>query len=194
MITFKNVSQARNLRRSPSPSQLRGQTSHRDRWKETLPVRPGHMPGTPTHRSSSSLSGLSPSNVRMHKPSPSLSTSNGFPKPQISSMRNSVSGTTRGGENKHRRSVSIVSLGGEAVDEGLPRSPQLNSQRPAGGHTRSASLQLLPRRTAMLTGAMSPGGQTVLYTKTQANDIVRDSKRTRIHRTFSHVSRVLHLC
>ena len=139
-------------------------------------MRSGHAPGMPCHRNLSSLPGFPPSNTRMHKQTLSLSNSNGFPKAPTSGVRDGVPGKTKGGDNKHRRSVSIVSLGGDAVDEGLSRSPQLSSQLPARGHTRSASLQVLPRRTAVLSGSLSPGRQAIIYNEVHANDPVRDSK------------------
>ena len=164
-ITFKNVAQPRSLRRSPSPSQSRGHTSHRERWKEALPMRSAQSPGIAAHRNSSSLPGFVTSKARMHKQTSSLSTSNGFAPAPVSGLREGVPTTSRGGESKHRRSVSIVSLGGETGDETSPQGQHMSSGRPTRGHTRSASLQVLPRRGAVLSGGLSSGNFTITYTE-----------------------------
>ena len=164
-ITFKNVAQPRSLRRSPSPSQFRGHASHRERWKEALPMRSGQSPGIAAHRNSSSLPGFATSKARMHKQTLSLSTSNGFPPASVSGLREAAPAVSRGGESKHRRSVSIVSLGGETGEETSPHGQHMNSGRPTRGHTRSASLQVLPRRGAVLGGGPSSGNLTVTHTE-----------------------------
>ena len=164
-ITFKNVAQPRSLRRSPSPSQFRGHTSHRERWKEALPMRSGQSPGIAAHRNSSSLPGFATSKARMHKQTLSLSTSNGFPPAPVSGLREGAPAASRGGENKHRRSVSIVSLGGETGEETLSHGQHMNSGRPTRGHARSASLQVLPRRGAVLGGGPSSGNLTITHTE-----------------------------
>ena len=164
-ITFKNVAQPRSLRRSPSPSQFRGHTSHRERWKEALPMRSGQASGIAAHRNSSSLPGFATSKARMHKQTMSLSTSNGFPTAPMSGLREGAPAASKGGETKHRRSVSIVSLGGEIGEETLSHGQHINSGRPTRGHMRSASLQVLPRRTAILGGGPSSGNLTVPHTE-----------------------------
>ena len=156
-ITFKNVSQPRSFRRSPSPSQLRGQISHRDRWKEALPMRSGQAPGIVTHKNSSSLSGVTPSRHKIHKQTLSLGTSNGLAQPPIPGLRRDTTLAPKGRETKHRRSVSIVSIGGENAEEALSHGHQYNLGRPARGHTRSASLQVLPERPAVFGGGSTSG-------------------------------------
>lgn len=55
------------------------------------------------------------------------------------------------GGQRHKRSVSIVSMGGEAsvASESYIHGQTLGSTRPGRGHTRAASLQVLPRRTGV---------------------------------------------
>ncbi|KAJ9209122.1 hypothetical protein DTO021D3_430 [Paecilomyces variotii] len=52
-----------------------------------------------------------------------------------------------GSNHKHKRSISILSIDSEGGgNDKTPVPPQLNRSRPAKGHGRSASLQILPRR------------------------------------------------
>ena len=123
-------------------------------------MRSGQSPGIAAHKNSSSLPGFATSKARMHKQTLSLSTSNGFPPTPVSGLREGAPTASRGGENKHRRSVSIVSLGGETGEETLSHGQHMSSGRPTRGHTRSASLQVLPRRGAVLGGGPSSGNLT----------------------------------
>lgn len=118
-------------------------------------LRSGTMsPRLPTGRSSSG-----------HKPSLSLSVPAG-PKPPASPL---PPPSANGGiGHKHKRSISIVSLGSEAGVEGQGRgqgedgfkSPHTPQGRPArGGHGRSASLHTLPRRSPMLNGPTPNSGK-----------------------------------
>ena len=128
-------------------------------------MRSGQAPGIAAHRNSSSLPGFTTSKARMHKQTLSLSTSNGFLPAPISGLREGAPAVPKGGENKHRRSVSIVSLGGESGEETLSHGQHISSGRPTRGHTRSASLQVLPRRAAMLGGGSLSGNLTINHTE-----------------------------
>lgn len=96
-----------------------------------------------------------------HKPSLSLSVPAG-PKPPASAL------PANGGiGHKHKRSISIVSIGSEAGIEGQGRgqgedgfkSPHMPQGRAGrGGHGRSASLHTLPRRSPMLNGSTPNSG------------------------------------
>ncbi len=168
-ITFKNISQARSLRRSPSPSsQLRSHSSPRERWKETLPMRSAQNLDNTGHRNSPSLSGLSQPRSKLHKQALSLSTSNGLPQAPLD-VQDGMAKGPRAGNNKHRRSVSIVSLGGETIDQAQSPGPVLSSVRPGHGHARAASLQILPRHTGTGIGGSISGSQTTLSTSQCAN-------------------------
>lgn len=172
-ITFKNVSQVRNVRRSPSPSsQVRGHAAKRERWKEALPLRSTQAPSVAGHRISPSIPGFPQPNTRTHKPALPLSTSNGFPQALAPRAPEGLSGMASSRSNKHRRSISIVSIGGDTVDEVPAPGQSALSGRPVRGHTRASSLQVLPRRTGMSSGGPLTGSQTVLRTWLRANDSV----------------------
>lgn len=112
-------------------------------------------PRLPTGRSSSG-----------HKPSLSLSVPAGPKTPASPLPAPSVNG---GIGHKHKRSISIVSIGSEAGIEGQGRgqvedgfkSPHIPQGRAAarGGHGRSASLHTLPRRSPMPNGSTPNSGK-----------------------------------
>ncbi len=157
-ITFKNIAVARSLRRSPSPSSHKtSHGSHRELWKETLPMRSVNAPTSATHRKSPSFSGFSQTHARAHKQALSISSANGFPKFPIVNVHEGVSSTAFPADNKHRRSVSIVSIRGEATDETCRYGQSLNPGRSGHSHTRAASLHIIPRRTGLLSNSSSPG-------------------------------------
>ena len=147
-ITFKNVAQARSFRRSPSPnSDLHRHGSSRERWKETLPLRSSKSTASSNYKPSRSVPGLSEPKSKTHRPALSLSTTNGFAPTPRPGPPGSVSRTPTAGNNQHRRSVSIVSIGGDTIDETPSPNPVRSSGRPLGSHVRAASLQVLPRRS-----------------------------------------------
>lgn len=160
-ITFKNVAQTRSLRRSPSPnSQLRSHSSPRERWKETLPMRSGQGLGNNNHRKTPSLSGLSQPRAKLHRQALSLSTSNGFAQAPASAQAGVAKGP-RTGEGRHRKSVSIVSIGGETIEQAPSSSAASTSGRPSHGHARASSLQVLPRRYGPGNGGPLSGIQPI---------------------------------
>lgn len=166
-ITFKNIALARNVPRSPSPNpHPASHGSHRERWKETLPVRSTNAPTRTIHGKSPSLPGFSRSYARTHKQASSLSSANGFSKPPVTDVQNATSQSSTPGDNKHRRSVSIVSIGGEANDETSPQSHLLNSRRPSRSHTRAVSLHAIPRRNGLLSNGPSSGTSLSAYSTT----------------------------
>ena len=150
-ITFKNVARAQG---TPSPnSQLRGHGFNRERWKDTLPT---HIIQKPAggHQRQSSLASVSQPGNRTHRPALSLNTPNGshFPSSAPSNAPPAQrSGSREGGK---RRSISIVSIGSNLVEEEPIHGPPLSGiKRPSRGHSRAASLQFLPKRN----GFPSPG-------------------------------------
>lgn len=163
-ITFKNTALVRTVRRSPSPnSHPASHGSHRERWKETMPMRSANAPSSAVHRKSPSLPGFSQSNARTHKQALSLSSANGFPKTPPVDVHDGMSKASTPADNKHRRSVSIVSILGEANDESSPHSHLLNSGRSGRSHTRAASLHVMPRRHRLLSNGPSPGTSHSTY-------------------------------
>ena len=149
-ITFKNIALARSVRRSPSPNpHTASHGSHRERWKETLPMRPANAPTSAMHRKSPSLSGFSQSHARTHKQASSLNSANGFPKSPMVDVHDGTPNTSTLGGNKHRKSVSIVTIRGEAADETSPHSQLLNSGHSGHYHARTTSLHVVPRRNGL---------------------------------------------
>ncbi|KAL6717475.1 Golgi membrane exchange factor (Ric1p-Rgp1p) subunit [Lecanora helva] len=157
-ITFTNVSQVRKIRRSPSPnSQLRRNSSSRERWREALPLRSINPVQSSNHGVSTSARGVPMANSRAHKPALSLNAPNGFPPGPSLNASGSLTQKSSIGNNKHRRSVSIVSIGGDAIDEAALPGPMITSGRPIGGHVRAASLQVLPRRSPKVSSGPQSG-------------------------------------
>lgn len=163
-ITFKNIALVGSVRRSPSPNcHTASHGSHRDRWKETLPVRSANAPTSAMHRTSPSLTGFSQSHARTHKQALSLSSADGYPKSPIVDITDGISRSSNPEGNKHRRSVSIVSFRGEAYQETSPHSQLLSSGRLGHGHTRAASLHVMPRRNGLLSNGPSSGTSHSAY-------------------------------
>ncbi|KAI1514277.1 Rgp1 multi-domain protein [Pyrenophora tritici-repentis] len=158
-ITFKNVAPLQGHDRSPT-RRPNGFAMGGERQRK-LNVPPVHSSTRPSvSRNSSFASQLPPSNVRGHGPALSLytpSTTGGrasaVPPSSAHGNGNSNSngnGNGNGNSNhasaqKHGRSVSIVSLGTDAGTE-LSHDRGIPIRRPARGHGRSASLQVVPGR------------------------------------------------
>lgn len=154
-ITFTNISQVSNPRQKPSPSpELRSPTSGRERWKESLPSQSALTPFAHFHNTSVSTAQAARPNLGLHRSALSLNSSTGKNALGISSgAPREVS--FRG--QRHKRSVSIVSMVGEAsvAGETYIYSQTPGPKRPSRGHTRAASLQVLPRRTGVDPGPSS---------------------------------------
>ncbi len=170
-ITFKNVYQTPSNRRSPSPSsRLLSQTSARERWKETLPLQP--KPNDSFIGSSPNLS-MPRTKLRTHKPAASLSGPPSMkPGPGVV-----VQGRTTNGiqppSYMHRKSVSIISLAGDVSKGNEVHRAQSNSlRRPGRGHTRAASLQVLPRRTGHITPGPLSGEASFVHLLFYANGFI----------------------
>ena len=140
-ITFKNVTPPEGRDGSPVRRQ-NGFAKGGERQRKLPPVHSSTRPSV--SRNSSFTSQLPPSNLRGHRPVLSLHT------PSTAGGRRSpvppgVTHANNTGTAKHGRSVSIVSLGTDvgtevSHDRGIP------TRRPARGHGRSASLQVVPGR------------------------------------------------
>lgn len=162
-ITFKNVSQSNNLRRSPSPStQFRRHGSCRERWKETHSHRSVQGAAAYGNNTSPLMLGFHHLNTRSHTPALSLSTSNGLPLARLPNASEPASRARSSEIHTHKKSVSIVSIGGDRIDKTVPPDPILSSGRPARGHVRAASLQLLSRRAGSSNGGSSSGNHIFL--------------------------------
>lgn len=151
-ITFKNIAQSR---RAPSPSpENRAHGPLQQRWRAALPLSK-----TINETQQVPLASKNPSqtHTRGHRPALSLGSR---ASPQARKQSNEVGVGANGvafpghGHN-HKRSVSIVSIGGDFTNgEETHVDRQIStSQRPARNHGRAASLQVLPRRSS----TTSPG-------------------------------------
>jgi hypothetical protein len=162
IITFKNVSEngtpdapsgPQHLHQRRASRSLNGTgTSNSDGYfalkspqflfngnRRSLPQSPRQKTFDRSHRVSASLS------------SP-LGAAHSFPPLHTPSRLNH----TQSSGHKHKRSVSILSIDSEGGSEKTSVPSQFNRPRPRG-HGRSASLQVLPRRSTGPEEIFSPG-------------------------------------
>ncbi|KAI9776214.1 MAG: hypothetical protein M1839_000535 [Geoglossum umbratile] len=144
-ITFKNTAPVVGGAK-PNTQNNQGFPAGGDRQRKT----PWHGPVAGTRSSGALVSGASASPPRGHQPTLSLSVppSPGRRHGSPGSSGAAPNGITERPRHKHHRSVSIIPIGGSRVGgsegtktNGVPPS----GQRPSRGHTRSASLQIVPR-------------------------------------------------
>jgi hypothetical protein len=149
-ITFKNVATtsdpSRSLHRSNSSG---GHTITRERHRHPLGVQPPPLqPRTAVGQAARPLT-----TGRGHRSALSLNVSIGDDRVNRSPHHGNAIQTDGGpAQRSHRRSVSIVSLGTEERgigEESRQYGAAEPSRRPPGSHTRSSSLQILPRRSGM---------------------------------------------
>ena len=151
VITFKNVSQAHYAPKSPSPnSQPRVASFGRDRWKESLPQHSANRSlGHTRNNSVSNAEKPSQAISESHKPALSLSTPHDTQQNPAIGLKDTSKPTLNSGHNgRHRRSVSIVSIGGDLLANQYDQKQRQASisKRPGRSHARAASLQGLPRQ------------------------------------------------
>lgn len=159
-ITFTNISQVSNPRQNPAPSpELLSPTSGRERWKEALPSQSAPTPFARFHSTSVSTAKAARPNVDLHRSALSLTSSTGTKHALGTGFPSSAPRDVILGGQRHKRSVSIVSMGGETsvASETYLHNQTLGPKRPGRGHTRAASLQVLPRRTGVDPGPSSCG-------------------------------------
>ena len=123
---------------------------------------PLQLPATGSRSTTTSPRIPSARPVSHHKPSLSLSVP--ATKSPVSPAP-PVSAASSGKGHKHRRSISIVSLGSDAGiegggrgqgEEGIRSPPLVQGRQGWGGHSRSASLQTMPRRSPGLVNGSTP--------------------------------------
>lgn len=165
IITFRNIAQPNNVRKSPSPSsQFRSQASGRERWKESLPRQGANRSIGHTRNSSLSNSGYSLEAARTPGPSSAFTSPIGTRHNSFIKLNEGQPVGSKGKNGGHRRSVSIVSIG---KDPQSPPSVQQHgedfpSQRPGRGHARAASLQVLPWRGGIPQKGPTSGTKIIL--------------------------------
>jgi len=141
IITFKNVAPLEGCDGSPQRRQ-NGFATGGERQRKLPPVHSSTRPSV--SRNSSFTSQLPPPHVRGHRPALSLHTPSTAGGPRSPAPPSVTHGNSVGGQ-KHGRSVSIVSLGTDAGTE-ISHERAIPIRRPARGHGRSASLQVVPGR------------------------------------------------
>lgn len=144
MITFKNVAQVQQAQKSLSPS---SHFSGRERWKESLPQQGTNKSIGHTRNSSFSQTGLSQETLKAHTPALSLTSPIGTRHNSSTSLNQAPSTTQSDRQERHRRSISIVSIVNDPQNSRKTQDTIASTFRPDGrGHARAASLQVLPRR------------------------------------------------
>lgn len=124
----------------------------------------GHIPGIDRQRKQSvATNSISNASLRPgppgrgHRATLSLSVPPAPRRPPTESGSQTESRPKAGAGGTHKRSVSIVSIGASesSVGDVSSRGGNEPPRRPTRGHVRSASLQIVPRRTGMNGGPPS---------------------------------------
>ncbi|KAL8672766.1 MAG: hypothetical protein Q9168_002792 [Polycauliona sp. 1 TL-2023] len=168
VITFKNVAQAPGLQSaSQAPC---SPNSPRERWKDNTAAHARRQVSgrSPRHSSSTSV-GLKHRKALSHD-----AAGSNFPASPRVRPRTETRVDAPG--QKHKRSVSIVSIGGENSSSENPLQTISTSKRPTQSHGRAASLQILPGKSLASDHDPSFGFQsrassipTQEYSETQNN-------------------------
>ena len=148
-ITFRNIASTASLRtRSVRGPGTGSTTTARDRWKEVLPLR-NPTPANDTSITGSHLSSPASSHpTRGHKPTNFVSHPVGARRVHSVASSKEILGPHAIERHGHKKAISIVSLG-----KALPRGDIHESHgqrnvapRSGRGHSRAASMQVLPWR------------------------------------------------
>lgn len=175
VITFKNVAQPPIRQRTAS--RTNSHNSPRERWKDNTAahVRQQNLGHSPRYSSSISVR-------KKHRKAishdPTWSTVPASPKVQRGKEAHDEQNTTG---RKHRRSVSIVSLGGEKSSSVTPFQTISMSIRPGKGHGRAASLQDLSEKTS----ALNHGPSSIVHSKGYGPTHTKDYSQTQNDDGFS---------
>lgn len=165
-ITFKNVAPTYNSR-SPSPiTQSRRNGQGRDRWKVDVP-RQNTFAGS--QNASSSITGPTRSRAYGHRSAVSLSVPAGPRHGASTSLPGKVPLKEQAANNRHKRSVSIISIGQDIAAVDTPQASNgraISAQHPIRQHGRSASFQGISQRSqAMAIRPSGPSGASYTNTK-----------------------------
>lgn len=152
-ITFKNISQCSTTRGNSSLSpELWTSASSRGRWKESLASQ------TPSGQSKS-LAASTPQNpltkFGTHRSALSLSSQGSRRQDLAGTFSCDASKGVSVCQEKHKRSVSIVSIGKERTSSTEADVNSLASKRPSRGHARAASMQVPAHKTGIEQGHLS---------------------------------------
>lgn len=162
VITFKNTAQAFDSK--PPTPQVRNNDTTRELWKDTNSASNAYQTTACSPRRSS--------NVNSRQAHPNITSLN-----RLDGQTTDAPGATTPSyhqtdhailSGRHRRSVSIVSIGGTPTSSANTTQGVPTSRRPGRGHGRVASLQLLPgRSTTSVNGPNFPIRSFETSTSTQ---------------------------
>lgn len=146
-ITFKNVANVPSTPKNNLNSLGAVQSPATERQRKSSPL---HTITSPA-RTTTAQSSRPPPVTRGHRSTLSLNV----PSADLRTQRGATSwkesrGSTGGEDRGHRRSVSIMSIGqSDTINDDTASQSSLGtgSRRPSRGHARSASLQIIPRRS-----------------------------------------------
>lgn len=152
-ITFKNISQCSTTREGSSLSpELCTSALGRGRWKESIASQSAQIPSRQPQNPASST----PQNpLTVHRSALSLSAQSSRRQGLTGIYSSDASKNNSVGQQKHKRSVSIVSIGKEPRIAAETYVHPLALKRPGRGHARSASLQVPSHKTGIALGPLS---------------------------------------
>lgn len=151
-ITFKNISQCSTTHGNSSLSpELCTSASSRGRWKESIASQPAHIPS----RQSQNFAASTPQNsLTVHRSTLSFSAQSPRRQGLTGIFSSDTSKNDSVGQQKHKRSVSIVSIGKEPTTAAETYVHPLALKRPGRAHARAASLQVSSHRTRIEPGPL----------------------------------------
>ncbi|KAF1966272.1 Rgp1-domain-containing protein [Bimuria novae-zelandiae CBS 107.79] len=161
-ITFKNTAVPEGRDKSPN-RKANGFAPGGERQRKLPPVHSSTRPSVSHNSSFTSLGPQQP--LRGHRPALSVQTTssigdrNRSPQPNSGTYNGSATPTHR---HAHGKSLSIISLGTDPASEGTHERSASAARRPARGHGRSASLQVVPGRPSPFP-VTSPGHRSVTH-------------------------------
>lgn len=152
VITFKNVAQVPNPKKIAT--EARNHNPPRERWKDNTSAHILHQRLDHASFQSSSLT-----HPKGHRNTSSLNS----PRPPASEFEdeNNAQSEQETAGQRHRRSVSIVSISGDSPSSER-RPPSVSApRRPGQGHGRAVSLHILPQRYTSSGKSPNLSNQTV---------------------------------
>lgn len=152
-ITFKNISRCSTTRGNSSLSpELCATVPSRGRWKESTASQPTQIPS----RNSQNLAAPTPQTpLTVNRSALSLSAQSPRRQALTGIFSSDASKNDSVGQQKHKRSVSIVSIGKEPTIAAEAYVHPLALKRPGRGHARAASLQVPSHKSGIEQGPLS---------------------------------------
>lgn len=155
-ITFKNISQCSTTNGNSSLSpELWTSASSRGRWKESFASQPAQIPTSQSKNLAASTAQNPLTKSSAYRSASSFSAQSPRRQDLTGVFSSDALKVVSVGQQKHKRSVSIVSIGKEPTISTEPYVHQLALKRPGRGHARAASLQVLAHKTGIEPGQLS---------------------------------------